>query len=173
MYAIIGGNSHFASLGWILAKLETANNVHFYAIGHMLSQHPHSHPLEWVPQDHQGCQNRRHSNNGSKVHKVRESSSHSSYKPHGVRTRKHFLGPKSTMTKRFMLSDTKKGGVIFDIFAPPPSPPTPPLSLSQISGCQVGGVWGLSDQKLIGGMCSLDKILIVLGVEPTTFSPLG
>ena len=49
-----------------------------------------------------------------KVHKLHERSSHSApYKPHRVGTRKHFFRSKSKKTKRFMILDPKKGGVIF------------------------------------------------------------
>ena len=90
------------------------------------------------------------------MHKLHQRSSHSApYKPYGVGTRKHFFGSNSKKTKRFMIFDPKKGGVIFLTFltppptppTPPPPPPPPPLK----SGFQVGGVWGGPDQKLIGG----------------------
>ena len=45
------------------ARLETAKNVLSYPSRHILSQHPHSHPLEWVPRGHRGCQNRQHTKN--------------------------------------------------------------------------------------------------------------
>ena len=68
--------------------------------------------------------------------------------------RKHFFGSKSKKTKRFMIFDPKKGGVIFSTFLTPPPPPPhphPPPTPPQKSGFQVGGVWGGPDQKLIGG----------------------
>ena len=96
------------------ARLQSAKNVLPYPRRHILSQHPHSHPLEWVPRGHRGCQNRQHSKNGQKMRKLHERSSHSApYKPYGVGTRKHFFGSKSKKTKRFMIFDPKKGGVIF------------------------------------------------------------
>ena len=51
----------------------------------------------------------------------------------GVGTRKHFFGPKSKKTKRFMILDPEKGGSIFD------PPPPPPPSKAPKSGFQVGG----------------------------------
>ena len=49
-----------------------------------------------------------------KMHKLHKCSSYSApYKPYGVGTRKHFFGSKSKKTKRFMIFDPKKGGVIF------------------------------------------------------------
>ena len=63
-----------------------------------------------------------------------------------------FSAQNQKKTKRFMIFDPKKGGVIFSTFltpppTPPPTHPHPPLK----SGFQVGGVWGGPDQKLIGG----------------------
>ena len=85
-----------------------------------------------------------------KVHKLHKRSSHSApYKPYGVGTRKNFFGSKWKKTKRFMIFDPKKGGVIFSTFLTPPTPPPPHPPLK--SGFQVGGVWGGPDQKLIGG----------------------
>ena len=52
------------------ARLQTAKNVLSYPSRHILSQHPHSHPSEWVPQGHLGRQNHQHAKNGSKVHKL-------------------------------------------------------------------------------------------------------
>ena len=54
------------------------------------------------------------------MHKLHKRSSHSApYKPYGVGTRKHFFGPKSKKTKRFIIFDPKKGGdIFFDIFDP-------------------------------------------------------
>ena len=43
------------------ARLQTAKSVLSYPSGHILSQHPHSHPLEW---GHRGRQNCQHSKNG-------------------------------------------------------------------------------------------------------------
>ena len=107
-----------------------------------------------------------------KVHKLHERPSHSApYKPHGVETRKHFFGSKSKKTKRFMIFDPKKGGVIFSTFLPPPPPP-PPSSKPQKSGFQVGGVWGGSGPKTHWGMRLLDKIMILQGVK-RTIQPLG
>ena len=78
------------------ARLHTAKIVLWYPSRHILSQHPHSHPSEWVARGHRGRQNRQHSKIGRKVHKLHQCSSHSPpYKPHGVRTRKHFFSPKS------------------------------------------------------------------------------
>ena len=68
--------------------------------------------------------------------------------------------------KNQMINDFqhKKGGYIFD---PHPTPP-------QKSGFQVGEVWGASDQKLIGGGCLLDKIMILQGVQPVEqFNPFN
>ena len=87
------------------------------------------------------------------MHKLHKRSSHSApYKPYGVGTRKHFFGSKSKKTKRFMIFDPKKGGVIFfDIFDPPhPTPPPLPQNLKKV-GFKWGGVWGGPDQKFIGG----------------------
>ena len=65
-------------------------------------------------------------------HKLHERSSHSApYKPYGVGTRKHFFGSKSKKTKRFMIFDPKKGGVIFSTFLDPP-PPHLPQNLKKV-----------------------------------------
>ena len=42
------------------ARLEPAKSVIPYPSRHILSQHPQSDPSKWVPQDHQGRQNRQH-----------------------------------------------------------------------------------------------------------------
>ena len=43
------------------ARLETAGNVLSDPSRYILQQHPHLHPLEWVPRGHRGRQNRQHS----------------------------------------------------------------------------------------------------------------
>ena len=149
------------------AGLETAKNVLSYPSRHILSQHPHSHPSEWVPRGHRGRPNRQHSKNGWKVH---QRSSHSvPYKPHGVGTRKHFFGSKSKKTKRFMIFDPKKGG---DHFLTPLHPPFSLKSsekwVSSWGGLGGGGV----RTKTHWGMRLLDKIMILQGVKPT-IQPLG
>ena len=74
-------------------------------------------------------------------------------------------------TKRFMIFDPKKGGVIFfDIFDPPPPPPPPP-SKPQKVGFKGGGLGG-SGPKTHWGMRLLDKIMILQGVK-LTIQPLG
>ena len=128
------------------ARLETAKSVLSYLSRHILSQHPHSHPSEWVAQGHRGRQNRQHSKNGRKVHKLHKRSSLSApHKPPGVGTRKHFFGSKSTKTKRFMIFDPKKGGSFFSIFLAPPPPSKP-----QKSGFQVGGSGGVRTKTSSG-----------------------
>ena len=102
-------------------------------------------------------------------------SSHSApYKPYGVGTRKHFFGSKSKKTKRFMICDPKKGGVIFSTFlTPPPHPPTPPPSLkTSKKWVSSGGGLGGSGPKTHWGMRLLDKIMILQGVK-LTIQPLG
>ena len=77
------------------------------------------------------------------MHKLHKRSSHSvPYTPYGVGTRKHFFGSKSKKTKRFMIFDPKKGGVIFSTFLTPP----PPLK----SGFQVGGSGGVRTKNSLG-----------------------
>ena len=95
------------------------------------------------------------------MHKLHERSSHSApYKPHGVGTRKNFFGSKSKKTKRFMIFDPKKGGVIFfDIFDPPPHPPPPSLKTSKKWVSSGGGLGG-SGPKTHWGMRLLRKIVI-------------
>ena len=131
------------------ARIETAKNVLPYPFSRrILSQHPHSHTSEWVARGHRGGKNRQHSKNGLKVHKLHKRSSHSApYKPHGVGTRKHFFGSKSKKTKRFLIFDPKKGGVIFSTFLtpPPPYPSKPPKS-----GFQVGGSGGVRTNNSLG-----------------------
>ena len=69
---------------------------------------------------------------------MHQSSSHSApYKPHGVGTREHFFSSKSKKTKRFMIFDPKKGGVIFSTFLIPPTPPS--LKNSKKVGFKWGG----------------------------------
>ena len=157
---------HFFGTGFErpLARLQTTSHVYSYPSRHLLSQYPHLHPSQWVARGHQGRQNRQHRRNGWKVHKPHKCSSHSApYKPHGVGTWKHFFGSKSKKTKRFMIFDPKKrGGHFFDIFDPPPSPPSKP----QKSGYQVGGGGlGRCGPKTHWGMRLLDKIMILQGVK--------
>ena len=85
------------------------------------------------------------------MHKLHERSSHSApYKPHGVGTRKHFFGSKSKKTKRVMIFDPKKGGVIFfDIFDPPPHPP-PSLKTSKKWVSSGGGLGGVRTKNSLG-----------------------
>ena len=93
------------------AGLETAKNVLSYPSRHILSQHPHSHPSEWVARGHRGPQNRQHSKNGEKMHKLHQRSSHSApYKPHGVGTRKHFFGSESKKNQKIHDFRPKKRG---------------------------------------------------------------
>ena len=157
-----------------MARLETAKNVLPYPSRHILSQHPHLHPLEWVPRGHLGRQHHQQSKNGWKVHNLHKRSSHSApYKPYGVGTRKYFFGSKSKKTKRFMIFGPKKGGHFSDIFDPSSPPPHPPPSKPQKSGFQVGGgVLGGSGPKNHWGMRLLDKIMILQGVK-LTIQPLG
>ena len=49
---------------------ETAKNVLLFPSRHIVSQHPHSHPSEWVPGGHRRRRNRQHTENGWKVHKM-------------------------------------------------------------------------------------------------------
>ena len=106
---------------------------------------------------------------------IKRSSHSAPYKPYGVGTRKHFFGSKSKKTKRFVIFDPKKGGVIFfDIFDPPPPPPThphPPLKGSKKWVSSGGGLGG-SGPKTHWGMHLLDKIMILQGVK-LTIQPLG
>ena len=48
-----------------------------YPSRHIVSQHSHLHPSEWVPRGHRCRQNRQHSKNGRKVHELHKCSSHS------------------------------------------------------------------------------------------------
>ena len=77
------------------------------------------------------------------------------------------IGSKSKKTKRFMIFDPKKGGVIFSTFLPPP----PPLKGSKKWVSSGGGLGG-SGPKTHWGMHLLDKIMILLGVKRTG-QPLG
>ena len=109
-----------------------------------------------------------------KVHKLHQRSSHSApYKPYGDGTRKHFFGSKSKKTKRFMIFDPKKGGVIFLTFLthPPPPPPHPPPPPPKKWVSSRGGLGG-SGPKTHWGMRLLDKIMILQGVK-LTIQPLG
>ena len=107
------------------------------------------------------------------MHKLRKRSSHSApYKPYRVGTRKHFFGSESKKTKRFMIFDPKKGGVIFSTFLnPTPTPPTPPPPPPQKWVSSGGGLGG-SGPKTHWGMRLLDKIMILQGVK-LTIQPLG
>ena len=142
------------------ARLETAKNVLPYPSRHILSKHPHSHPSEWVARGHRGRQNRQHSKNGWKVHKLRQ---------------KHLFGSKLKKTKRFMIFDPKKGRVMFSIFLtpphPPPRPPPLPQNLKKV-GFKWGGSGGGSGAKTHWGIRLLDKIMILQGVK-LIIQPLG
>ena len=82
-----------------------------------------------------------------KVHKLHKPSSHSApYKPHRVGTRKHFFGSKSKKTKRFMIFDPKKGGVIFSTFF---DPPPFPQNLKKV-GFKWGGLGGVRTKNSLG-----------------------
>ena len=71
------------------------------------------------------------------MHKLPKHSSHSApYKPHGVGTRKHFFSSKSKKTKKFIIFDPKKGGVIFSTFLTPPPPH--PRKLQKVDGWMDG-----------------------------------
>ena len=108
------------------------------------------------------------------MHKLHKRSSHSApYKPYGVGTRKHFFGSKSKKTKRFVIFDPKKGGVIFfGIFdPPPPTQPHPPLKGSKKWVSSGGGLGG-SGPKTHSGMRLLDKTRILQGLK-LTIQPLG
>ena len=90
------------------------------------------------------------------MHKLHKRSSHSApYKPYGVGTRKHFFGSKSKKTKRFMIFDPKKGGVIFSTFiltpppTPPPPTPPPPPPLKKV-GFKWGGSGGVRTKNSLG-----------------------
>ena len=81
---------------------------------------------------------------------------------------------KSKKTKRFMIFDPKKGGVIF-LPAPPPPTTTPsphplPQNLKNV-GFKGGGLGG-SGPKTHWGMHLLDKTMILQGVK-LTIQPLG
>ena len=69
------------------------------------------------------------------------------YKPHGVRTRKHFFGSKSKKTQRFMIFDPKKGGGSF--FDPPP-PPHTSLKTSKKCVSSGGGEGGVRTKNSLG-----------------------
>ena len=133
------------------ARLKTAQNVLLYPSTYILSRHPHSHPLEWVPQGHRDRQNRQHSKNGQKVHILHKRSSQSApYKPHRVGTRKHFFGSKSKKTKRFMIFDPKKrGGHFFRHFWHPPPHHPLPQKLKKV-GFKLGGSGGVRTKNLLG-----------------------
>ena len=148
------------------ARLQTAKNVLPYPSRQILSQHPHSHPSEWVPRGHRGRQNRQHSKNGRKVHKLHERSSHSApYKPHGVGTRKHFFGSKSKKNQKIPdFRPKKRGGH--------PPPHHLPQNLKKVGFKWGGGGLGGSGPKTHWGMRLLDKIMILQGVK-LTIQPLG
>ena len=102
------------------AALETAKNVLSYPSRHILSQHPHSHPSEWVARGHGGRQNRQHSKKGRQVHKASHSAA---YKPHGVGTQRRFLRLKieeKPQNIHDFRSKIRGGGVIF--WTPPHLP---------------------------------------------------
>ena len=105
------------------------------------------------------------------MHKQHKRSSHfAPYKAHGVGTRKHFFGSKWKKTKRFMIFDPKKGGVIFSTFLTPP-PPTPPSLKTSKKWVLGGGGVGGSGPKNNWGMHLLDTIMLQ-GVK-LTIQPLG
>ena len=83
------------------------------------------------------------------MHKLHQRSSHSApYKPHRVGTRKHFFGSKSKKTKRFMIFDPKKGGVIFSTFLTPPPPTSLKTSKKWVSSG--GGLGGVRTKNSLG-----------------------
>ena len=105
------------------------------------------------------------------MHKLHQRSSHSApYKPYGVGTQKYFFGSKSEKKNQKIhdFRPKKRGGHFFDIFDPPPPTPTPPPKKWVSSGGGLGG----SGPKTHWGMCLLDKIMILQGVE-LTIQPLG
>ena len=147
--------SHFASLARVSTGpwqgYKQRKKSFRILVGMYYHKNPsHSNPSEWVPQGHRGRQNRQHTKNGWKVHKLR--SSHSApYKLHGVGNRKHFLGSISKKTKRFM------------IFRPPSQ------NLQKV-GFKWGGLEG-SGPKTHCGMRLLDEIMILQRVKQ--FNSLG
>ena len=106
------------------------------------------------------------------MHKLHKRSSHSApYKPYGVGTRKHFFGSKSKKTKRFMIFDPKKVGVIFSTFLTPPHPhPPPPLKGSKKWVSSGGSGGGRTKNSL--GDAFIGQIMILQGVK-LTIQPLG
>ena len=86
------------------------------------------------------------------MHKLHERSSPSApYKPHRVGTQKHFFGSKSKKTKRFMIFDPKKGGVILSTFlTPPPTPPHPPPPPPKKWVSSGGGLGGVRTKNSLG-----------------------
>ena len=61
----------------------------------------------------------------------------------------------------------KEGVTVFDIFDPPsPNPTPPPPSKPQKSGFQVGGVWGVPDQKLIGVKLTIQPLEVGYANRP-------
>ena len=66
-YAIIGGNSHFASLARVLTGLwqtYTLQKMSLRVLVGIYCHNPHSHPSEWAARGQRGRQNRQHSKNG-------------------------------------------------------------------------------------------------------------
>ena len=140
-------------------------NVLSHPSRHILSQHPHSHPSEWAPRGHQGCQNRQHSKNGWKLHKLHKSSRPSPIQTLWSRDPGTLFRLKIKKNKRFMIFDPKKRGSFFSTFSTPPSFKTSKKWVSS------GGVWGGSGPKTHWGMRLLDKIMILQGVK-LTIQPL-
>ena len=152
---IIGGNSHFVSLARVVTGPRQCQRLQKTSFCILVGIYCHNIPTH-TPQSgyHRVNEVAKTANIPQMAEKcincIKRSSHSAPYKPHGVGTQKHFFGSKlKKKTKRFMIFDPKKGGLIFSTFLTPPPPPPP--SKPPKSGFQVGGVWGGPDQKLIGG----------------------
>ena len=121
------------------ASLQTANNVLSYPSRHILSQHPHSHPSEWVVTEVAKTAN---------IAKMAEKCTNCiNARPSPPHTNPMESGPGNTFSaqnkKNQRIHDfrpKKKGGVFF--FLEPPPPPSPSLKTSKKCFSSEGGPGG-------------------------------
>ena len=131
------------------ARRETAKDILLYPSRHMLSQHPHLQPLEWVPRGHYGHQIRRHSKSDQNLHKLRACLTPLHTNPMEPGHKNTFSAQNRRKTKRFVIFDPKRGGgVVCSTFF---NSPHQKLPHTPKRGFQVGGGGGGPDQKMIGG----------------------
>ena len=129
------------------ARLETTKKRPLYPGRHILSQHPHSQPLERIAWGHKGRQT---ANIAKMAEKCINCTSARRSPPHANHMES---GPKNTFSaqnkrnkKIHHFRPKKRGGHFLDIF----DPPTTTSLKSPKKWVSRGGFWGGPDQKLFG-----------------------